>query len=298
MLRLTTGGLVLAVALLAPAALGDTYDFQIYKLGNKKSDPNADANFRVFARKFAAGMTSVNLAPPETLGHSGFAFALEMSVVDFGKGGAAMPTEGAFAGPMLIPTVHIRKGLPWSFEIGARAGWIEKSRMGVATLELKWAVNEGFAYLPDIAIRGNITKLINTRDFDVTSGGVDLGVGKQFALGGMVTLTPYVGWNLLFVGASTGTIDFNPGRALADADRDMYTDYDVYQGVQAAQNTHNRFYGGFRFVGGVAQLALEVSYSLIGPFHDATSGLDRCKEGSIDGACGVLAFNGMIGLDF
>lgn len=284
------------LALAAGPAAADTYDFKLYQLGNPQPSgtghtPRADANFRAFARQFGAAMTSVNLAPPETLGHSGFAFNAELSIVDFG--GATLPTEGEFKGPLLIPSLHIRKGLPWSFEVGARGAWVEKSRMGIASLELKWAINEGFTYLPDIGIRGNVSKLVNGRDFDVTTGGLDIGIGKQFAIAGMITITPYVGWNLLFVGATTSSIDFRPSRTLEESDLpgEQYRDYYIFTSVQAAANTHNRFYGGFRFIGGVASLGAEISYSVLGRFRDATTGMD------ID-VPAVLAINSTVGLDF
>lgn len=278
------------------SAWADTYDFKIYQLGNPQLGgtgytPRADANFRSFARQLGAAITSVNLSPPETLGHSGFDFSAELSVVDFQ--GGTLPTEGEFKGPLLIPSLHVRKGLPYSFEIGARAAWIEKSRMGAGTLEFKWAINEGFTYLPDIGIRGNVTKLVNGRDFDITCGGLDLGIGKQFAIAGMITITPYVGWNLLFVGATTGSVDFRPSRTLAESDLpgEQYKDFYVFQSVQAAANTHNRFYGGFRFIGGVAMIGAEISYSVIGRYRDANTGMD------ID-VPAVLAINSTIGLDF
>lgn len=293
--RLVLAAVSFAVAL-AGAARADTYDFKIYQLGNPQESgtgytPRANSNFRAFVRQFGAAMTSVNLAPPETLGHSGFAFNAELSVVDFG--GATLPTEGEFKGPLLIPSLHVRKGLPYSFELGARAAWIEKSRMGAGTFELKWAVNEGFKYLPDIGIRGSVTKLINARDFDVTCGGLDIGIGKQFAIAGMITLTPYVGWNLMFVGATTSSIDFRPSRTLEQSDTpgEQYKDFYVFDGVLAAQNTHNRFYGGFRFVGGVAIIGAEISYSVLGRFRDANTGMD------VD-VPAVLAGNFTVGLDF
>ncbi len=294
--------------LLASTAAADPYDFQIADLGNPflgghNYSAAANANFRVFARQLGAAITSVNLAPPETLGHSGFAFNAELSVVDFGNQTVKLPVENRdFKGPLFIPSVHIRKGLPFSFEIGARGAWIEKSRMGAGTLELKWAINEGFTYFPDIAVRGNITKLLNSRNFDVTAGGVDLGIGKQFAIAGMVTLTPYIGWNLLFVGASTGNVDFKPNRTLAESDaptnnpstgtpapgiRDVY----VFESLPAMNNNHSRFYGGLRFIGGVAMICVEASYSVIGKFKDETTGLE------VD-VPSVLAFNATIGLDF
>ncbi|MEW5738385.1 MAG: hypothetical protein AB1938_05635 [Myxococcota bacterium] len=294
--RLALATLPCLALALATSARADTYDFKIYQLGNPQVGgtgytPRADANFRAFVRQFGAAMTSVNLAPPETLGHSGFAFNAELSVVDFQ--GGTLPTEGEFKGPLLIPSLHVRKGLPYSFEIGARAAWIEKSRMGAGTFELKWAVNEGFTYLPDIGVRGSITKLVNTRDFDVTCGGLDIGIGKQFAIAGMITITPYVGWNLMFVGATTSSIDFRPSRTLEESDTpgEQYRDFYIFESVLAAQNTHNRFYGGFRFIGGVAIVGAEISYSVLGRFRDAKTGMD------ID-VPAVLAGNFTVGLDF
>lgn len=294
--------------LLASAASADIYDFRISDLGNPlkggfNHKPAADANFRVFARQFGAALTSVNLSPPETLGHSGFAFSAEISVVFFGNQNVPLPTENKdFRGPLLIPSIHVRKGLPFSFELGARGAWIEKSRMGAGTVELKWAVNEGFTYLPDIAVRGNLTKLLNSRDFDLTAGGLDLGVGKQFAIGGMVTLTPYVGWNLVFVGASTGNVDFHPGRTLAESDKpsnnpnSQFQDIYVFEPLPAIDNSHNRFYGGFRFIGGVVMIGVEFSYSVIGKFRDKPVSEDGTGL-EID-VPSVAAINATLGLDF
>ncbi len=61
--------------------------------------------------------------------------------------------------------------------------------------------------------------------------------------------------------------------------------------MQAAQNSHNRFYGGFRLIGGVVQLGAEVSYSVIGKFKDTKTQEDREVPS-------VLAGNFMLGFDF
>lgn len=287
----------LMLTLGASTALADAYDLQLAQLGNPQEGANsytsrADGNFRSFVRQFAAAISSVNLSPPETLGHSGYSVTAEVSVVDFGND-VKLPTSGNFNGPLLIPSVHFRKGLPLSLELGARAAWIEQSRMGTGTLELKWAINEGFTYLPDVGVKGSVTRLINGRDLDLTVGGLDVGIGKQFAIGGMMTVTPYAGWNLLFVGASSGPVDFKSGRSLAEADapNQQFANYYPYTAVQAAQNSHNRFYGGFRLIGGVVQLGAEVSYSVIGKFKDTKTQEDREVPS-------VLAGNFMLGFDF
>ncbi|MCA3012020.1 MAG: hypothetical protein INH41_06405 [Myxococcaceae bacterium] len=287
--------LTLALLVCGGPALAQGFpgDFQLWKLGNPvptspQADPRANGNFRVFARQLGAVITAANGAPPDTLGHSGFAVAL--TTTSFDLQGGSLPTSGTPRGPRLLPGLHVRKGLPFSFEVGVRASWVPESRMGVGGVEVKWAILEGFQLAPDLAVRGFVSKVINSRDFDLTAGGFDLGIGKQLAIAGMVTLTPYAGWSLTFVGASTGTIDFRPGRTLADAERDPLSDTFVFSPVQATQNTHNRIYGGLRFIGGHALLNVEVSYALFVPFRDATMEARTIP--------GVLAVNGSAGLDF
>jgi hypothetical protein len=310
-------GLTLGMALCAGAALADPYDFKLYKLGSTFQGPAdydlaANAKYRMVMRQLAAAVTATNLAPPETLGHSAFAISADLQVVDFGLPGTIggnevrFPTEGDFKGPLLMPSVHIRKGLPWSFELGARVGWVEKSRMPFTTLELKFAVNEGFTYLPDIGIRAHITKILNTRDFDLTVGGFDLGLGKQFAIGGMITVTPYAGWNLAFAGSTSDAVDFNPTRTLAQSEpgRGDLNFYKVssFEPMPASKNAHNRFYGGGRFISGALMIGVELSYTVIGTFEfDPSSGAmpdSKTASSQTVSVPGVFSFNSCLGLDF
>ncbi len=284
--------------LVSGAAYADKNDLDISKLGNP--DPNevgfsatANADFQAFARTFAASLTSVNLMPPETLGHSGFNINAELSVVSL-PNDTRIPTEGAQPGAMLVPSFHLRKGLPFSLELGARVGWVERSRMIAATGEVKWAVNEGFTYLPDIGVRGHITRLAGVRDFSLTAAGLDVGAGKQFPLGGMVTLTPYGGLDFTFVGADSNNIDFDPNRpfeeTLQDNSLNALENTAVYRRVNFTDNMNQRIYGGVRFIGGVLQLGAEVSVTRLGTVEDA--------NGSSRGLTSVLTFNTSLGLDF
>jgi hypothetical protein len=302
----------------AAGAHASPNDLQIYHLGcpsaatcgtlgvdGAQAQVNND-NFRIFAREFAAALTSANLMPPSSLGADGFTVDAELSLAFLNSvGGDAsqcpagkpcflFPNEAqSFSGPLLLPSVHIRKGLPWSFELGARVAWIDKTAMAAGTIEAKWSVNEGFAYLPDIGIRGYGTRLFNTRDFDLTAAGLDIGVGKRFAIGGMVTLTPYMGWNLVWVAAVANNVDFQPGRTLADSESSQtaqLTNTGVFDEVTMGSNAHNRIYGGMRFVGGNLQLTAEVSYAFMGGFTDAAQTQVSMPN--------LLAINMAVGLNF
>ena len=297
-----------AALLVGGLALSAPNDFRIQLLGNPNDPMNggvANANFKAFAKELGAALTSMNLTPPGTLGHSGFSVSAELSVAALKAvtPGATppqppfffIPTEGNYTGPTLLPSLHIRKGLPWSFEIGTRVGWIDRSNMTVATLEAKWAGNEGFAYLPDVAVRFHATRLFNTRGFELGAGGVDFSVGKKWAIGGMITLTPYGGWDLVFVGANTNRLlDFQPDRTEAQAYSSQYAQLSnsgAYKEVVLLENAHNRFYAGGRFVGGVIQILAEVSASGLGSITIPGTSLEQQLPP-------VLSFNTAIGLDF
>ena len=293
----------LTVLLSGATVLADDYDFRIEQLGNPTPgaagfNAAANANFRAFARTFGAALTSTNLMPPETVVHAGFNVNAELTVVSLSSD-VQLPTERAQPGTVLLPAFHVRKGLHFSLEMGGRVAWVEKSRMVAATGELKWAVNEGFTWLPDIAVRGHVTRLFGNRAFDLTGLGLDVGVGKQFPIGGMVTLTPYGGLDFTGIRATSSVLDFRQTRTYQETlTRPLagLEDTAVYSKVSFGDNINQRLYGGVRFVGGVLQLGAEVSYTRLGSV-DVPTGADPAVTES-RGLPGVFTFSTSLGLDF
>ncbi|HSP77668.1 MAG TPA: hypothetical protein VLQ93_04020 [Myxococcaceae bacterium] len=296
--------MALAMLVGGSAAYADRNDFEVTKLGNPDVgeagfNSEANANFRAFTRTFAAALTTTNLMPPETLGHAGFSLNAELAVVGLPPiSEVRLPTQDKQTDTLLVPSVHVRKGLPFSFELGARMGWVDRSKMFAATGELKWAVNEGFTWLPDVGVRLHVTRLLGNSDFDLTAAGLDVGVGKQFPLGGMVTLTPYGGMDFVGVAASTDTLDFNQGRTTGDTLGNRYVGLDdtaVYDEVRLMENVNTRFYGGVRFIGGALQLGAEVSLTSQGSFEAVRADTQEAFQRDLPA---VLAFSTTLGLDF
>jgi hypothetical protein len=295
--------LALAAWASGATAYADDNDLQIWQFGSPREGENfqaaANANFQAFARVMGAAITSVNLMPPETTGHSAWAVNAELSVVSV-PDSILVPTESAQPSTVLIPSFHVRKGLPFSLELGGRVGWIEKSSQVVGTGELKWAVNEGFTWLPDIGVRGHVTKLFGARDLNLTVLGLDFGVGKQFPLGGMVTLTPYGGLDLGFVGATSSRLDFGTSRTFEDTtennSRAALENTSAYRKVSFGDNMNQRLYGGVRFIGGVLQLGAELSLTRTGSVDTPVNGNPDAIESV--GVPAVFAFNTTLGLDF
>jgi hypothetical protein len=285
MKRWLGSGLILVTGLSAAfPALADPQDFQLSKIGKPTASGGAEnANFRAFANQLGAAISSADFSPPETLGHSGFNFALGYSVAKIADLQTQVwPTAGTPPSQaLLMPTVIMRKGLPFSFELGGRFAYLTYSRMVAATIEVKWALNEGFLYLPDVGVRGHGTRLVGTRDFGLTTAGVDIGIGKQFAVGGMFTLTPYVGWDRLFVSCYSGVIDFSDSKTTVEQAQSDPSKYNAtFETVAMGQNQSNRFYAGLRLITSVLELGAEVSVAQI----------NSNKQ--------VLVASGKLGLDF
>jgi hypothetical protein len=300
--------MALATLLSGVAAHADKNDLRLVNLGNPDQGElgatgRAGSDFQAFARAMSASLTSVNLMPPETLGHAAFNVNVELSVVSLPKArlsgedsGVTIPMEGDQPGTVLVPSFHIRKGLPFSVEMGGRVGWVERSRMVAATGELKWAVNEGFTYLPDIGVRGHVTKLMGAQHLSLTSVGLDAGIGKQFPLGGMVTLTPYGGLDFTFVSAKSSLLDFQPDRpystTVSNGPGAALENTGSFGRLHFHENMTQRIYGGARFIGGVLQLGAEISFTRLGS-APVTDGSEETR-----GLPTVVTFNTSLGLDF
>ncbi|MFW5966827.1 MAG: hypothetical protein ACOCV2_04875 [Persicimonas sp.] len=160
---------------------------------------------QVFAPRFINGS--------DTLGEAGFAFNMMMS-------GSIIPhTEDYWQTAVedgdpdqMLTTAHLqmRKGLPFSFEVGGEMSYLLNSEMFNMGGHLQWALHEGFYYFPDIAVRGTINNVMGTSALNLFSAGWDISTSKEFAIAGTASVTPYVGYQQLHIIASSRVLNAHP----------------------------------------------------------------------------------------
>ncbi|MEW5849034.1 MAG: hypothetical protein AB2A00_09470 [Myxococcota bacterium] len=142
----------------------------------------------------------------------------------------------------------LKKGLPYSLEIGAGLTYLMESRIfGMGVLG-KWTLNEGFFWLPDIALTGSASHVLcvglpttpptgNSTYTTLTSCGTDLNmitasgglvISKSFAFLGMFTLTPYAGWQKVFVHAFGPVVDSDESNNDRTGDTFQFRDYKMW----------------------------------------------------------------------
>lgn len=115
----------------------------------------------------------------------------------------------------------VRKGL-WlpapSFELGAGVKHLFGSSMWAGMVTAKLALHEGFQgwSLPALAVRGAASHVFGTSGFNLTTAGIDFSVSKAFGVASTFTVTPYGGYQLLWVIAESGLIDALPNQTVGD----------------------------------------------------------------------------------
>src|SRR5512138_2723893 len=166
MRRLLAPALAAALALTATTARAEPYDMDFRWLGDPTT-PEARARFGVLSSEMALAMSGHLLQPGSTTGHSGFDFALEGYYVAVHPDAAGPETWPVVAEQkpheLFLPAFHVRKALPFSFELGGRVIYVSQSSYTAAQMELKWALNEGSRRVPDLAVRVAHTTLLGQR---------------------------------------------------------------------------------------------------------------------------------------
>ena len=111
---------------------------------------------------------------------------------------------------LFLTRLRFRKGFFFSFEFEGSLGFIYNSSSVLGSFGVKWALQDGFYYIPDLAVRATINRLFASRDLDMFNVTVDFWLSKQFSVIGSMTITPYAGYSLLYTYANSRVLDPTP----------------------------------------------------------------------------------------
>ncbi len=158
--------------------------------------------FRDFSEELGLMISYLPVAPAEPLGILGFDAGLETTFIDIEEDRSywVNTTTGEAPSLIFIPKLHVQKGLPFGVDVGAIYSQISQLNVSLAGAEVKWAVIEGNAALPAVALRGSYTKLSGVDDLSIETYGLDISSSKGFTF-----VTPYVGVGQSWIRSSSKT---------------------------------------------------------------------------------------------
>jgi len=155
----------------------------------------AQEQFKSLSKELGLAVSYVPASPAEPLGITGFDVGVEVTY-------APLNTNAAFvtSSPLdfiLVPKLHVQKGLPFGIDIGATYASVSSFNFSIIGAEIKYALLSGNVALPALAIRGAYTKLGGVNSLDLNTLSVDLSVSK-----GVLFLTPFAGLGMTQVTAT------------------------------------------------------------------------------------------------
>ncbi len=339
-IRRYVASVALGVGLIAgtavPSALAGDNDLVLSRLGtavdatgratvdlDQATDVRGDnLAFRSLASQLGVVMAPRLMTPSDTLGFGGFQFTVDLQFTEidntatYWRALASSPDPAATDiahGNNLLPTIgfYARKGI-WfpvpSFEFGLGATHLLDSSIWSAQGYIKLALHEGFHDLPvpSAAVRAGASRVMGTEQIDLTIASLDVSISKDFGFQSTLTLSPYAGWNLLWVVPRSEVIDKTPHIDLADDPMDINMNFAF---KDQSNITRNRFFGGFKIDYYVFQVTFEAVIALAGKSTDDRLGTDTdCADvpadmpttvcDSTDAAAAQESYTVSVGFDF
>jgi hypothetical protein len=277
------------------------------------------ANYERFMAEYFFAFSPKLLAPADTLGYSGFYMGLESTAITIPDWNAtSVRTDPWYYGTgpdndkpdaMFVPAIHVRKGLPWSFELGGSINYLAQSETVGIGGEVKWSLFEGYLHgfrgvLPNLAARGSVVRIIGTTDLDITIVGVDGSISRPFAIGGQVTLTPYGGFQYIWTMIRTEPITWRDAQDQFHPMDAQYWDTTMLSGPNLGRM---KLFLGLRFKYELLAIVLEGGWgladewatALVKPGTNAPEGMVAAYNDQRNTKVGhQFQFNSGIGLDF
>ena len=178
------------------------------------------STFHQLARNYAVALSPMHLMPAYTLGEAGFAIDVQsrMSFSTDKKHESWKDLNGGGAPDMLATVgLHMRKGLPFSLEVEADFSYlIETQNFFYIGAGLRWAITEGWSFLPDLSVRGHVGTVVGGSLLQLININVDATLSYTWGLGGVCSITPYGGYSLLASYAGSRTFITTGGAKTAD----------------------------------------------------------------------------------
>jgi hypothetical protein len=315
--RTVLGGLLVLGAMARPAAAGDN-DLNLSRLGRVVEGPGGmpvgvtgqNLEYRTLVSELGVALAPRLLAPADTNGFGGFQFSADVGYTSISAEDSWWRVRDGTGSTLQTLGVFARKGM-WlpvpSIELGAGMVHLMDSGLWTGQTYAKLALHEGYHDLPvpSVAVRGAVSRLMGSKEIDLTVASLDISISKQVGIGGTWTAEPYGGWDFLIIVPRSEVLDATPGVDPLAPGNEMDSNLDFVFKDQQDIFRH-RFFVGARMQYYVFDLTLEAAFALKGSSKDDRTGTDMpctidattTSCDSTDQAAAQSTFTAALGLDF
>jgi hypothetical protein len=187
--------------------------------------------FKRLVNQYAFALAPTAMHSARTTGFGGFHLSIEanyttISDADYwhkGTQGSRDPINNEAsientnpAGLLQLYSLKFRKGFGFGLELTGSVGFMPQTSIVSGGADARISLLEGFrkgvgGILPDVAVGAGVRTITGTPQFQITVMGLDGQVSKPLPIADSSVLTPWVGYQYLFIFGDSGLIDLTPG---------------------------------------------------------------------------------------
>lgn len=207
----------------------------------------AQGEFRRLSEDLGAAFSYKGVAPATPLGLTGFDIGLVVTSTGMETPSALARAGAGSKSDLVVPKLHVHKGLWAGFDIGAFVGGASGVDATLYGAELRYALLADSIAAPAVGLRLSGSRTSGTGDLSLATAALDVVVSKRFALA-----TPYLGGGAVRVqssvrGASLAEERFNKGRYFAGLNLNLVAANLAFEAERTGPNTSLSAKLGFRF---------------------------------------------------
>lgn len=189
------------------------------------------AAFTRLVNQFGSAFAPAGLHPARTTGLAGFQISVEGAFTkidsdrDYWKLGTRGPSDGHLnaasvrngdpAALLQLYSLRLRKGFGGGFELAGQFGFMPQTSFLSGGVDVRWALLEGFrtgvmGYVPDLSVGGGVRTTTGSPQMQITVAAAEARLSKPFAVAGEGVLTPWLGFQYLWIVGTSGLVDATP----------------------------------------------------------------------------------------
>lgn len=163
----------------------------------------SQTEFLALSKDLASATSTKAIEPAAPLGISGFDVSGSTSLTNTQAGSAWNKVSGDSMDQLIQTKLSISKGLPGGWDVGGFVAKVSSTNISVTGVHVKYALLEGNAITPAIAVRGSHSRMGGVSGMALNNTGLDVLISKGF-----VGFTPYAGVGTVYTNATaTGKAD-------------------------------------------------------------------------------------------
>jgi len=146
-------------------------------------------DFEILVENLSAATQYRGITPTEPLGLIGFDVGVSLTATEINDDILDLASDGDFdLGSILVPKLHVHKGLPFGFDVGAFASAIPETDVLLFGVEGRYAIFDGSAVTPAVGVRAAYSTIKGLDELALDNFSLDISISK-----GVLMFTPYAG---------------------------------------------------------------------------------------------------------